>query len=212
MLSCCEVRGMLGLPKSTEVNRRVAKEKIYAKANISPQLKDMIKDHVEAIYWRNKLAEDTLNVGAGESVEELQVFEARLRQRKLDKKVLSAIKKSIPYKILFVLTYEEEAQLWIEAEGVFYHTDWQQLEGYQIRFRGIDLDAVYENLVRQVSGDRLGVEESIEEAVERDKQRGKIEREINMLEKKIKQEKQFNIQVELNARIKRLRIILEVYE
>ena len=200
---------MLGLPKSTEVNRRVAKEKIYAKANISPQLKDMIKDQVEAIYWRNKLAEDTLNVGAGESVEELQVFEVRLRQRKLDKKVLSAIKKSIPYKILFVLTYEDEAQLWIEAEGVFYHTDWQLIGEYQINFRGLNLDNVYENLARQVSGNRLGAEKSIEEAVERDKQRKKIEREINVLEKKIQQEKQFNKQVEMSTKIKQLRQKME---
>ena len=200
---------MLGLPKSTEVNRRVTKDKIYAKANISSQLKDMIRDQVEAIYWRNKLAESTLNVGAGGKIEELQVFEIQLRQKKLDKKVLSAIKKSIPYKILFVLTFEEESQLWIEAEGEFYHADWQLLEEYQINFRGLDLDAIYENLVRQVSGDWLGADKSIEEAVERDKQRKKLEYEIGMLEKKISKEKQFNIQIELSSKLKSLKNKLE---
>ena len=195
---------MLGLPKSTEVNRRVAKEKIYAKANISPQLKDMIREQVEAIYWRNKLAESTFNVVAGENIEEFQVFEVRLRQRKLDKKVLSAIKKSIPYKILFVLIFENEAQLWIEAEEVFYHTDWQLIGEYQINFRGLNLDNVYENLVRQVSGDRLSTDKCIEEAVERDKQRSKLEREIGVLEKKIIKEKQFNIQVEMSDKLKHL--------
>ena len=46
---------MLGLPQSTEVNRRVAKEKLYANATLAPQLRDMIKDQIEAIIWRNKL-------------------------------------------------------------------------------------------------------------------------------------------------------------
>lgn len=34
---------MLGLPRSTEVNRRVSKEKIYANTTMTTQLRDIIK-------------------------------------------------------------------------------------------------------------------------------------------------------------------------
>jgi hypothetical protein len=101
---------MFGLPRSTEVNRRVAKEKLYANATLTPQSRDMIKYQIESIVWRNKLADSTIGISEGEDIKEIQVFEIQLRQRELDKRVLPAIAKAIPYKILFILVFGEEVQ------------------------------------------------------------------------------------------------------
>ena len=201
---------MLGLPRTTQVNRRVAKEKLYQNAALAPQTREMIKDQIDSVFWRNKLADSTMAISAGETVAEIQIFEIQLRQRELDKRVLPAIAKAIPYKILFILVFGDEAQLWIEAAGMFYNTDWQPLGGFALKFEGLNLDAVYENLVRQISGGRLGTEGDIEEAVDRDKQRQRLEHDIAALEKKLLREKQFNKQVELNGVLKRLRAELEV--
>ena len=200
---------MLGLPRSTEVNRRVAKEKLYQNATLTPQTREMIKDQIDSVFWRNKLADSTMAISAGETVAEIQIFEIQLRQRELDKRVLPAIAKAIPYKILFILVFGDEAQLWIEASGTFYNTDWQPLGGFTLKFEGLNLDAVYENLARQISGGRLGTDGDIEEAVDRDKQRQRLERDIVALEKKLLREKQFNKQVELNGELKRLCAKLE---
>ena len=200
---------MLGLPRSTEVNRRVAKEKLYTNATLTTQLRDMIKDQIESVVWRNKLADSTVGVAAGETVKEIQVFEVAIRQRDLDKRVLPVIAKAIPYKILFVLTFDDEAQACMEASGAFYNTDWFLLTGFTLKFEGLNLNAVYENLARQIAGGRLGAEGDIAEAVDRDKQRQKLEREIAALEKKVLREKQFNRQIELNCELKRLRAELE---
>ena len=200
---------MLGLPRSTQVNRRVAKEKLYQNATLAPQTREMIKDQIESVFWRNKLADSTMAISAGETVTEIQIFEIQLRQRELDKRVLPAIAKAIPYKILFILVFGDEAQVWIEASGTFYNTDWQPLGGFMLKFDGLNLDAVYENLARQISGGRLGTDGDIEEAVDRDKIRQKLERDILTLEKKLLREKQFNKQVELNGELKRLRKELE---
>lgn len=200
---------MLGLPRSTEVNRRVAKEKLYQNAALVPRTREMIKDQIDSVFWRNKLADSTMAISAGETVAEIQIFEIQLRQRELDKRVLPAIAKAIPYKILFILVFGDEAQLWIEAAGMFYNTDWQPLGGFALKFEGLNLDAVYENLARQISGGRLGTEGDIEEAVDRDKQRQRLEHDIAALEKKLLREKQFNKQVELNGELKRLRAELE---
>ena len=200
---------MLGLPRSTQVNRRVAKEKLYQNAAFAPQTREMIKDQIDSVFWRNKLADSTMAISAGETVAEIQIFEIQLRQRELDKRVLPAIAKAIPYKILFILVFGDEAQVWIEASGTFYNTDWQPLGGFMLKFDGLNLDAVYENLARQISGGRLGTDGDIEEAVERDKKRQKLEREIASLEKKLLREKQFNKQVELNGELKRLRNEME---
>ena len=200
---------MLGLPRSTQVNRRVAKEKLYQNATLAPQTREMIKDQIDSVFWRNKLADSTMAISAGETVAEIQIFEIQLRQRELDKRVLPAIAKAIPYKILFILVFGDEAQVWIEASGTFYNTDWQPLGGFMLKFDGLNLDAVYENLARQISGGRLGTDGDIEEAVDRDKKRQKLERDITALEKKLLREKQFNKQVELNGELKRLRKELE---
>ena len=200
---------MLGLPRSTQVNRRVAKEKLYQNAALTPQTREMIKDQIESVFWRNKLADSTMAISAGETAPEIQIFEIQLRQRELDKRVLPAIAKAIPYKILFILVFDDEAQAWIEASGTFYNTDWQSLDGFTLKFEGLNLDAVYESLARQISGGRLGTEGDIEEAVDRDKKRQKLERDIAALEKKLLREKQFNKQVELNGELKRLKKELE---
>ena len=186
---------MLGLPRSTQVNRRVAKEKLYQNATLAPQTREMIKDQIDSVFWRNKLADSTMAISAGETVAEIQIFEIQLRQRELDKRVLPAIAKAIPYKILFILVFGDEAQVWIEASGTFYNTDWQPLGGFMLKFDGLNLDAVYENLARQISGGRLGTDGDIEEAVDRDKHRQRLERDIVDLEKKLLREKQFNKQV-----------------
>jgi len=200
---------MLGLPRSTQVNRRVAKEKLYQNAALSPQTREMIKDQIDSVFWRNKLADSTMAISAGETVAEIQIFEIQLRQKELDKRVLPAIAKAIPYKILFILVFGDEAQVWIEASGTFYNTDWQPLGGFMLRFDGLNLDAVYENLARQISGGRLGTDGDIEEAVDCDKKRQKLERDIAALGKRLLREKQFNKQVELNGELKRLKKELE---
>jgi hypothetical protein len=200
---------MLGLPRSTEVNKRVAKEKLYQNTTLTPQSRDMIKDQIESVFWRNKLADSTVGISAGEEIKEIQVFEVQLRQRELDKRILPAIAKAIPYKILFVLIFGDEAQAWIEAAGTFYNTDWQPLDGFTFKFEGLNLDTVYENLARQIAGGRLGEIGDIAEAVDRDKQRQKLERDIAALEKKVLREKQFNKQIELNGELKRLKKELE---
>ena len=200
---------MLGLPRSTQVNRRVAKEKLYQNATLAPQTREMIKDQIDSVFWRNKLADSTMAISAGETVAEIQIFEIQLRQRELDKRVLPAIAKAIPYKILFILVFGDEAQVWIEASGTFYNTDWQPLGGFMLKFDGLNLDAVYENLARQISGGRLGTDGDIEEAVDCDKKRQKLERDIAALGKRLLREKQFNKQVELNGELKRLKNELE---
>lgn len=200
---------MLGLPRSTQVNRRVAKEKLYQNAALAPQTREMIKDQIDSVFWRNKLADSTMAISAGETVAEIQIFEIQLRQRELDKRVLPAIAKAIPYKILFILMFGDAAQAWIEASGTFYNTDWQSLDGFTLKFEGLNLDAVYESLARQISGGRLGTDGDIEEAVDRDKQRQRLQRYIAALEKKLLREKQFNKQVEFNGELKRMRAELE---
>ena len=209
---------MFGFPVSTEFNKRIPKQKFYENIEVSPAVKRIFVEQIHIIYWRNKLAAATLNLAAGDAVTEIEIFEVKLNPPQLDEAVLRQIDKAIPYHILFVLTYEGKAQAWIgykEASSGgnafkvnrYYHTDWMPENELQFMLGGLNMDAVYENLVRQIAGDRLrtSIGESLKESVGRDEERRRLEKQIAALENKLHKEKQLNRKMELNAELKRLK-------
>lgn len=168
-------------------------------------------------------AASTLNIAAGEAVTEIEVFEVRLNDPQLDEAVLKQIDKEIPYHILFILTCDGKAQAWIgykeaAASGSnafkvsrYYHTDWMPEDELHLRIDGLNMDAVYESLVRQIAGDKLQTDssESLKESVERDEKKKQLEKQIATLKSKMQREKQLNRQMEMNAKLKKLRIELK---
>ena len=210
---------MFGFPASTEFGKRIPKQKFYENIDISSALKRVFVEQIRLIYWRNKLAATTLNLAAGETVTEIEVFEVRLNTPQLEEAVLRQMDKEIPYHILFVLTCEGKAQAWIgykeaTASGNnafkvsrYYHTDWVPEDELQFRVDGLNMDAIYENLVRQIAGDALQADsgESLQASVERDEKRRQLEKQIAALERKMRKEKQLNRRMEINTDLKRLR-------
>ena len=215
---------MLGLPKTTEFNKRIPKQKFYENLSVTPATKKAFTEQIKIIYWRNKLAATTLNLAPGEQVTEIEVFEVKLNSPDLDENVLRLIDREIPYHILFLLEYDGKYQAAVgykEAAGSgkaafkvdrYYRTDWLVEEELPLHLEGLTIDAVYENLIRQIAGDSLsgGEDTTLRESVEQQKLREQLEKQIATLEAKMKKEKQFNRKMELKAEIKRLRSGLEV--
>ena len=216
---------MIGLPKSTEFNRRIPKQKFYENISVSPMLKRVFIDQIKVIYWRNKVAATTMNLAAGDTVTELEVFEIKLNGQQLDESVLRQIDKEIPYHILFLLEYDGKYQAWTAYKeaaasgsnafkvGTYYHTDWIPEDELPLKVEGLSIDKVYENFVRQIAGDALrseeGKTESLKESVERDNRRQELEKQVAALQTKVRKEKQLNKQVQLNAELKKLKNELE---
>lgn len=214
---------MLGLPKSTEFNRRIPKQKFYENLTVSPALKRIFVEQIRVIWWRNKIAPATMNLAAGETVTEIEVFEVCLSAPQLDEAVLRQIDKEIPYHILFLLEYEGKYQAWTAYKeaagsgtsafkvGSYYHTDWMEEAALSLKLDGLNTDKVYENFVRQIAGEALtsGAGETLKESVERDKRRQELQKQIAALQVKVWRERQLNKQVQLNAELKRLKKELE---
>ena len=196
----------------------IPKQKFYENIDISPAMRRVFSEQIKLIYWRNKLAPTTLNLAAGDAVVEIEVFEVKLNVPQLDEAVLRQIDKEIPYHILFVLTFEGKAQAWIgykeAASGGnafkvnrYYHTEWVPENELHFTLGGLNMDAVYESLVRQIAGDLLQASagESLKESVGRDEERRRLEKQIAALENAMRKEKQLNRKMELNAELKRLK-------
>ena len=213
---------MLGLPKSTEFNKRIPKQKFYENLSVTPAIKTAFTEQIKIIYLRNKRAATTLNLAPGKLVTEIEVFEIRLTSPDLDEDILRLIDREIPYHILFLLEYDGKYQAamgYKEAASSgkaafkverYYRTEWLTEEELSLHLEGLTIDAVYENFIRQIAGDRLVGNENttLKESVEQQKQREQIEKQIVALETKMKKEKQLNRKMELKAEIKKRKQIL----
>lgn len=195
---------MLGLPKSTEFNKRIPKQKFYENIAVTSAIKKAFVEQIRIIYWRNKIAATTLNLAVGEQVTEIEVIEIKLARPQINETMLKQIDKEIPYHILFVLSFDGKVQAWIgykEPAGggnkafkvnKYYHTEWMPEEELHLSINGLNMDAVWENLIIQVGNVEVGQGKSLDEQIQIDDQKAKLQKKIEKLEKQAWNEKQPN--------------------
>lgn len=208
---------MLGFPQTTEFNKRIPKQKLYENMEVSPALKRVFVERIKLIYWRNKLAVSTMNIAPGETVTEIEVIEIKLASPQLNEAVLRQIDKEIPYHILFILSFDGKVQAWTgykEATGggnkafkvnKYYHTEWKPEHELNLKIEGLNMDAVWENLIIQVGGVEVGQGKSLDEQIQIDDQKAKMQKEIEKLEKQARNEKQPNKKFQLAQQVKTLK-------
>ena len=193
---------MIELPKECIVDKFIPKKIFYEKVSLSSNLKQEFVDKIDKIYWKYKISEDTLNISKTENVEEIEIFELTLKEKVNCQNIIKVITRNIPYIILFEICYNDEVQYAIKHNNDIYFTNWN--EKINFNFNGIDLNVVYENIIRSVTNiseqnNNINVE------LEKSKKLKEIQRKIERLEGKIKTEKQFNKKVELNKNILKLK-------
>ena len=213
---------MLELPKSTEFNRFIPKQKfykdLYTHTSISSKTKNYFVKQIKSITWENKIDHTTMNIAKGSLVEEIEVFRVELHDYEIDDSVLYIIDENIPYHILFVFEYNNKKKYSLsykeinrEARTIYihkiFHSDWVSEDEDLLKFSGISLDNMYENLLNSISNNELDKfsGDTLKERVLNNIEYEKIQEQVNNLSKKIRNEKQFNRQVELNSELKELK-------
>lgn len=197
---------MIELPKECIVDKFIPKKIFYEKVSLSSNLKQEFVDKVDKIYWKYKISEDTLNISKTENVEEIEIFELTLKEKVNCQNIIKVITRNIPYIILFEICYNDEVQYAIKHNDDIYFTNWN--EKINFNFNGIDLNIVYENIIRSVTN-ISEQDNNIDEELEKCKKLKRIQKEIERIENKMKAEKQFNKKVELNKKIIELKCKLE---
>lgn len=191
----------LPLPKEALVDKFVAKTKFYEKANLNSKLQKEFVDKIQKITWKYKLAESTIGITKTEAVTEIQVFEIELKEPVIPKNVLKVVDKNIPYQILYCFVYKDNVAYGITLKSDtnvdnYYFSDWNADISFD--FTGIDLEKVYQKLVKAFIRDDFKNKQTFNEIIDLDKKIKALETEIDTLESKISKEKQFNRKVEIN--------------
>lgn len=199
---------MLGLPKSTEMNKQLPKKAIYAKFQMNTAVKDKVDADISRIVIVNEISPSRINIPAGEEVGSFFVLLVALKKKDFDEKTIAALSKLIPQNILFVLEFEGQCKLAIYRTKLM-QTDWKPTESCTLELRGLTLDKVWENIIRSLELGVWNEELSLDENLALHERQAKLEKEIAKLEKQARAEKQPKKKFELVQRIKKLKDGLE---
>ncbi len=98
-------------PRAAAFGRVIPKTKIYEHAGANTGLKELFVREVDQIVWSHKLAPETVNLAATKQVAEIQVFRITARTATLDREVLRAIDKAIPFPLIFEVAHGGRVRL-----------------------------------------------------------------------------------------------------
>lgn len=200
---------MLGLPKSTEMNKQLPKKAIYAKFQMNTAAKDKVDADISRIVIVNEISPSRINIPAGEEVGSFFVLLVALKKKNFDEKTIAALSKLIPQNILFVLEFEGQSKLAIYRTKLM-QTDWKPTESCTLELRGLTLDKVWENIIRSLELGVWNEELTLDENLVLHERQAKLEKEIAKLEKQARAEKQPKKKFELVQRVRALQKQLDV--
>lgn len=184
---------MIDLPEATKVNRRLPKEAFYKKLALNTVIKDKFVSDVERIVVENSLTKENLNLSDDAEVKEILLLSLTLKKPEIDNRILEAIARQNPHKLVFLVVYEDKRQLTLYSSKL-YKTAWINDSALQLRASGFNLDQIWNDLIEQIAlheeraesvsalpiGERLALQEQII----------KLEKKIEKLEADLMKEQQ----------------------
>lgn len=194
---------MLGLPKTTEMSKQLPKKAIYTKFQMNTAAKAKIDADISRITIVNEIAPNKVNIPAGEDVKSFFVLLVSLKKKEYDEKTIATLSKLIPQNILFVLEYENESRLAIYHTKVM-QTEWKPTENQQIELQGLNLDTVWENIVKSLECGVWNEELSLDENIALHNKQEQLKKQIEKLEKQARAERQPKKKFELVQLLKKL--------
>lgn len=181
---------MYGLPISTERKKQLPKKAIYAKFDLKPSQRESFDEDIARIDIVAVVSSATVPaLSEGAEIKAVYLLAVQMKHKEYDSKNIALLTKLIPQKMVLALQYEEQTQFAI------YHTklissEWKATEDATLSLSGLNLDAVWENIVTHIG--QIEVEEgnTLAEQISNNDQRAKLLAQIATLERKMASEKQ----------------------
>ena len=199
---------MLGLPKATELSKQLPKNAIYAKFQMNTAVKSKIDADISRLTIVNEVTAAKINIADGELVKSFFVLLVALKRKDFEDKTIITISKLIPQNMLLVLECDGEAKLAIYHTKLM-QTEWKPKEDLSIELKGLNMDAVWENIIVQIGGIMIAQGNTLDEQIAVNEQKAKLQKEISRLEKLARAEKQPKKKFDLVLKMKELKKELE---
>ncbi len=195
---------MFNLPKQTEIQKFIPKKALLENNNLSKSDKDIFEKDIQKVSLQHDISTRTTTLAEANGIKSFYIMLIELKEKDFNPRSIEIVKSLINQNVLYVLQYEDEARLAI------YHTklilgDWKKLDFIEINLQGLDLNAVWENLVQEVGKIEIVEENTLEEQILQNAEREKLQAQIARLEKKAWAEKQPKRKFEILDEINKLK-------
>lgn len=141
---------MIDFPEATRVHRRMPKEAFYKRLTLTTALKEKFVSDVDRVFIENSLTMDNLRLTKESEVKEILLLTVTLKKQEFDGKLIEAIARQNPHKLVFLLIYEDERQLAL-FHGKLYRSPWMPESKTALTARGFSLEEIWNGFIEQIA-------------------------------------------------------------
>ena len=196
---------MYGLPLTTEKKQQLPKKALYAKFDLKTAQRDSFDADISRIDIVAVISSTTLPaLQVGENVKEMYVLAVQMKHKEYDDNNLLLLNKLIPQKMIFALHFEGEVQFVVFHTKLF-QTSWQPEEEAILPLSGLNLDRVWDNIVKEIGRIEVTENHTLTEQIVADERQTQLLAKIATLEQRMAKEKQPRRKREYFEQIKNLK-------
>ena len=196
---------MYGLPISTERKKQLPKKAIFAKFDLKASQRESFDTDIARIDIVAVVSAATVPaLCEGVEIKEFYILAVQMKRKEYDSKNIALLTKLIPQKMVLALQFEEQTQFAIYHTKLISST-WQSTEDATLSLSGLNLDAVWENIVKSIGHIDVESGNTLTEQITANEQRTKLLAQIATLKRKMAGEKQPRRKREYFEQIKKLK-------
>lgn len=196
---------MFNLPDSTLLKRQLPKKAIFTKFAFQNSQREIFDADIARMDIVSVVSPTTLpSIEAGTEVKEFYVLAVQLKQKAYEEQTLSLLVKLIPQRMIFALHFGEQVQ-WAVYHTQLITSPWMPQAEAVLHLEGLNLDSVWNNLVADLGRIVVRPGNTLTEQIREDVEQAKLRKQLTALQKQLNRERQYNKQIEINARIKAIK-------
>ena len=203
---------MIEFPAATAVHRRLPKEAFYKHLPLTKILKEKFVSDVDRIVVENSFTKENLNLASDAEIKEIMLLSISLKSQEFDGKVIEAIARQNPHKLVFLLSFEDQQQLAV-YHNKLYRTLWMKHDEIALKLQGYSLDEIWDSFIEQIALYEERAEQtdalSIEDRLAIQDQILKLEKQIDKTENAMWKEQQPKKKFALHTRLREYQKKLE---
>lgn len=196
---------MIEFPAATAVHRRLPKEAFYKHLPLTKILKEKFVSDVDRIVIENSFTKENLNLASDAEIKEIMLLSISLKNQEFDGKVIEAIARQNPHKLVFLLSFENQQQLAI-YHNKLYRTLWMAHDETELKLQGYSLDEIWDSFIEQIALYEERAEQtdalSIEDRLAIQDKILKLKKQIDKTENAMWKEQQPKKKFELHTRLR----------
>ena len=206
---------LFSYPKAAFFGKVLPKNKIYLQAKPTKRIQDLFVRQVDKITWLYKLSKETTNLSPGKEVLEIEIFHILLKEEPLHKDIISTLDRAIPNPVIYEVEFENKIKSIAAFKrpnekasgkavvGRHFESKWFKCDIQRDSLPPVlDLATLYKKLLEPLLPSHPHDGEDLARYAQRMEEIMKKTDELNILEKRVRSEKQFNRKVELNKKLK----------